>query len=426
MIYPLYKHQEEIINEDRIWHGLFLGTGASKTRIALELAEGATLVVCPKQQKLDRTWEKNAEKFDIVINLKVMSKEEFRRDWETLPAYDTFIIDECHNNLGVVPETRQRKGILIPKTSQIFEATRSYLQKHPPKRFYLCSATPVSKPMHLWAIATLFGKDWDFFKFREKYYFPRLMGQRQIWLPRKDEATKQRLAELVKQLGYTGSLQDYFDVPEQTHKTVHIELSEPQKAAIEAIETSEADPLVKRAKMRTIENGVLYGKAIEEISSTVDKMVDSVQIFPSGKIDYILERAVEFPKMLIFATYTAQIKAIAEALKEEGYSVATLTGKTKDRGNLISNADKSDACIVVAQSSICEGYELPSFPCVIFASKSYRYVHYDQSLGRVLRSNALKKNLYIHLVVPDSCDEDCHNTIQSGADFQEMVMNNEE
>ena len=419
-----YEHQKNILKENKTRHGLFLGTGGGKTRVALELAEGRTLVVCPKQQREDKTWQNNALKFGIKIDLTVISKEDFRRDWRTLGAYDTLIIDECHNNLGVQPEVRQRKNIQIPKTSQIFEATLSFMRTHPPKRFYLCSATPVGKPMNMWAIATLMGEKWDFFAFRSRYYTDIRMGQRRIWIPKKDPETKQRLANVVKRFGYTGTLNDWFDVPEQTHKTVYIDLHDSQKKALKELSQNEADPLVRRTRARTIENGVLYGKKVEAINDKEDRMTNETTIFPSKKIDYILERALEFPKLLIYANYTAQIEEIARVLRAEGYVVSTLTGKTKDR-TFIKKVDEMDRPhIIVAQSSISSGYELPTFPCVIYASKSWRFVDYEQSLGRVLRANALKKNLYIHLVVK-GCDEDCHKAIMSGQDFQEKVMHNE-
>lgn len=435
MIEPLYDHQKKIIDENKLWTGFWLGTGASKTRTALEMCEGKTLVISPKQQREDRMWFKENEKWNTKVDLTGISKEDLRRDWDSLPPYDTVIIDECHNNLGVGTHTVQRKGIQYPYTSQIFEATRQYLAKYPPKRLYLLSATPVSKPMHLFGIATLFGKKWDWFKFREKYYFEL---NRNVWLSRtktksknpsivsQSEILKARLVELTKSFGYTGGLNDFFDVPEQTHKTVNIELTPEQKKAIQKVRDEEADPLVVLGKIRTIENGVSYGKKIIELSPGVDKLVKSVDIFSSAKIDYILERAVEFPKMLIFATYTAQIDQIALKLTEEGFKVVTLTGKTKDRKNLTAEAESTQACIVIAQASIAEGYELPSFPCVIYASKSRRFCHYEQSLGRVLRSNALKKNLYIHLVVQGGSDEECHESILDGKDFQEKVMHTDE
>jgi hypothetical protein len=416
----LYEHQKKIIQEDKKWCGIFQGTGSGKTATCLHLAKDKTLVICPKQQREDKTWEKNAEKFGIKIDLNVVSKEEFRRDYESILQYDTVIIDEAHNCLGILPDTRQRKGVQIPKTSQIFEAVLTYIKKYPPKRFYLLSATPVSKPMHLFAIAKLFGINWNYYEFRAKYYFEVKMGQRRIWLPKNDKATKDKMAEIIKKLGYTGSLNDFFDVPDQTHQEVFVELTPKQKEAIKEQYQNEADPMVRRARIRTIENGILYGKKIEQ-QGLFDVMTNDTKFYPSNKIEYILQRAQEFPKLLIFANYTAQIQAIEHALKKEGYKVSTLTGQTKDRANLLTEAEKDDDHIVIAQSSISSGWEFPSCRCTIFASKSWRSVDYQQSLGRTLRANHLAKNLFIHLIIKGGPDNDCHKAIMSGQDFQERL-----
>lgn len=416
----LYAHQKKIFTEGKKKCGLFTGTGTGKTLLALELSEGSVLVICPKQQRGDKTWQNNAEEFDIILNMKVISKDDMRRDWDSLPAFDTLIIDECHTVLGVTAETRQRNKIQIPKTSQVFEAVLNYIIKHPPKRFYLCSATPVSKPMNIWAIAKLLGCHWDFFAFRQKYYVEIRMGQRRIWIPKKDDHTKNEMARLVKHFGYVGSLNDFFDVPEQTHKTVEIDLSDEQEIALKKLAIEEADPLIRRSRARTIENGLLYGKKVQS-KGNVDILKNHTTLYKSYKIDYILERALEFPKLLIFANYTAQIEEIARVLRKEGYTVSTLTGKTKDR-TFIKKVDESpDSHIIIAQSSMSSGYRFPSAPCVIFASKSWQFLHYEQGLGRVLDSAHLKKNLYIHLVVKGT-DSDCHESILSGADFQERLQ----
>ena len=424
MIPPLYKHQQKIIREDKLKCGLFLGTGASKTRTALEMAEGSTLIICPKQQREDKTWERENEKWGTKVNLAVVSKEDIRKYWEALPKYKTVIIDECHNNLGVMPQyvTKNRKQ--YPKTSQIFQATKNFIQKTNPKRLYLLSATPVPKPMSMWGIGILFGQKWDFAQFRSTYYIEVRMGaSRRVFLPKKTKEAKDRLAKLVQTFGYTGSLNDFFDVPEQTHKTVEIELSGEQKKAMADNAFCEADPLVRRARERTIENGVLYGRQIKELEGKVDLMTNITTLYKSYKIDYILERAQEFPKLLIYANYTAQIEEIAKVLRKNEYNVSILNGATKDRSFIKRVNDSSEPHIIVAQCSISSGYELPTFPCVIYASKSFRFVDYEQSLGRVLRANKLKKNLYIHLVV-EGCDRDCHNTIMSGQDFQEKLTLN--
>lgn len=424
MIPPLYEHQKKIIKENKLKCGLFLGTGASKTRTALVMAEGPTLVVCPKQQRDDETWQRENEKWQTGKDLTVISKEDLRKNWDSLPRFETLIVDECHNNLGVLPMYYQKKNVQYLKTSQIFEATLKWVKKHNPKRIYLLSATPVPKPMSMWGIGTLLGQKWDSAQFRSTYYNEiRIGGMRRVWMPKKDEATKQRLADLVQKFGYTGGLTDFFDVPEQTHKVVEIEPSKEQTKMMNELMFEEADPLVRRARLRTVENGVLYGKKIETLDGKTDKMTNQTKIFKSHKIDYILERALEFPKLLIFANYTAQILEIEKALKAEGYEVSTLTGATKDRSFIRKVNDSPNPHIIIAQSSISSGYELPSFPCVIYASKSWRFVDYEQSLGRVLRSNHLKKNLYIHLVVK-GCDYDCHKAIMSGVDFQERLTLN--
>jgi len=418
----LYSHQKSIIEEDRKVTGIWHGTGGAKTRTTLELAKNTkTLVIMPKQQFLDKTWENNRDKFDIQIDLTTISKETFRRDWEKLPRYETVIIDESHGHFGVLPDTRQKNKVIIPKTSQLFEATLKYIQKIRPDRFYMCTATPVSKPMNVWAIAKLFGKDWDFFKFREKYYIQRKMGYHSIWLPNNSQANKDKLIELIQMFGYVGSLSSWFDVPDQIHKNIFVSLTPEQEKEIRIIKQTEADPMVKRTKLRTIENGCLYESEIETISGNRERLVKKSHVFKNEKIEHILQLALEFPKLLIFANYTAQVHDIADKLEKEGYKVFRLTGQTKDRENLIKEAENLSSCIVVSQSGISAGYELKSVRCTIFASLSNRVLDKIQAEGRTLRADNLQKNLFIHLIVKGGIDELCYNSIEKGVDFSEKI-----
>lgn len=416
-----YDIQKQIITEDKEQSGIFLGTGVGKTLTCLVLAKGRTLIICPKQQMLDRTWEKNNEKFELGRELSVINYDMFWRKWEDYGQFDTVILDEGHRALGVLPETHQRNKIQIPKTSNTFEAIYLYLKAHRPERFYICTATPMAKPMNVWALAKLFGKDWDFFKFRQTFYFPTMMGRRQVWLPRKDDATRMRLADNVKRFGYTGALTDFMDVPEQTHLDVEIELTDEQQKALDLLSQSEADPLIRRSRMRTIENGLLYRQEVEQLSEKEYKMSKTAVHFKNNKIPYILERADEFPKLFVFAAYTAQIHAIAAALTDAGHEVRTVTGATKNRATIFEEVEKMERGVIVIQAGICEGYRVPSAACMIFASKSNRFVHFEQGKGRILDGQHLKKNLYIHLVVKDGTDEACHQAILSGVDFQEKL-----
>lgn len=413
----LYDHAKKIVEENKAYAGLFLGTGSTKTRIALMLACGKTLVICPKTQKEDRNWEREVQKIKkekphFTIDLTVMSRDEFRIRSQSgwTEYFDTIIVDEAHTCLGVTPNVRYVNRQPIPKTSQIFEELGMFIMNTKPKRMYLLTATIMKSPMTVWGAAKLLGQTWDWYEFRDAFYVKLPMPGREVWSPRKDNFTKNRLAEAVKKLGYTGRLQDYFDVPEQTYKTFHVELTEEQKQRIKRAKTEFPDPLVLIGKRHQIENGVLAGDQFNKAES-----------FKNAKIDAIIDLSIEFPRLVVFVKYTAQIAQIASALKDEGKKVLTLEGSTKDRGTVIKEANETEECIVIAQTQISAGWELPQYPVMVFASMSYSMVDRVQGEGRILRANALKKNLYIDLVVKGGVDEAVHKAIRSKKDFDERI-----
>jgi superfamily II DNA or RNA helicase len=415
----LYAHQKAIIDDDPKQKGLFLGTGSGKTRIALMLAEGRTLVICPKTQKEDGNWEREwatiqasqeGDTFGLKRSFKldVVSKEVFRRDYASLPPYDTVIVDEAHTCLGVLPVTRQRNLRIIPKASQLYEALAVYLARHKPERLYLCTATIIRSPMTVWAAAKLFGYDWDFYQFRAMFYTKLPMPGREAWRPKNDDATKDMLGEMVREIGHTGRLQDYFDVPEQTFRTVYVELTEKQRDRIHDMKSEYPEPIVRIGKINQIENGVLSG---DEFSAA--------EFFENNKIEKLLELADEFPRMVVFAKYTAQIRQIEKAF--ENRRICTLTGQTQHRGDLIEYANRQKECIFIAQAQISAGWELPEYPVMVFASRTYSFVDYDQALGRIQRANNIKKNLYINLIARSEVDMAIDDCLKNKQDFNERI-----
>ncbi len=404
----LYDHQKKIVDAEPKQTGLFLGTGSGKTLTALLLARGKTLVICPKTQKEDRNWEREAQKNKLSLDLTVMSKETFRRDAGTLKKFDTIIVDEAHTCLGVTPNTRQRKKVTIPRASQTFEALEAYIELHRPERLYLCTATIMRSPMTVWGAAKLLGKDWDFHQFRHTFYVKLPMPGREVYVVKKDNETKDRLAAAVRKLGFTGRLEEYFDVPDQTYRTVTIELSDDQKRRIKDMKLEFPEPIVRVGKIHQIENGVLSG---DEFSKP--------EVFKNGKIDAILDLAEEFPRMVVFAKYTAQIEQIQKALTEAGFATWTLTGATKDREGVIRQANELDGVFIV-QAQISAGWEVPRTPVMVFASRTYSFVDYDQAIGRIQRANNIKKNLYITLVSGD-VDKAVDMCISQKQDFNERI-----
>lgn len=413
-----YAHQQKILDEDPKKTGLFLGTGSGKTRIALKLARHKVLIIAPKTQvedenwerELDEIWKSKIQQVGQVSTITVVSKEVFRRDWEDIPKFDTVIVDEAHTCLGVTPNTRQRRRVIIPRASQLYEALEGYLAKHKPERLYLVTATVMRSPMAVWAAAQLLGKKLDYFKFRAAFYTRLPMPGREVWAPKRDSKEKDALAKLVRSIGYVGRLEDFFDVPELPPKVEYIPLTAKQIARIKDMPQEYPEPIVRVGKRHQIENGVLAG---DEFSAPEE--------FENGKIERILELASEFPRMVIFARYKAQIAAIQKALTKEGYCTWTLTGDTKDRGGVIRQANELDG-VFIAQAQISAGWELPRTPVMIFASMSYSFVDRIQAEGRIQRVNNIKKNLYIDLVAKgETVDKAVLSAIRDKKDFDERI-----
>lgn len=405
----LYQHQQKIIDEDPKKCGLFLSTGGGKTLTALSLAQGKTLVICPKTTRDDMTWERNLQKLGKNIPLTVISKEDLKRDWKSLPVFDTVIVDEVHTVCGVQPDLTWSKGTSKPRTSQVFEACISFLKKHPPTRLYLLTATPIRSPMSVYGLACLLDRQWNFYEFRSTFYVPVKINRHERWLPKKDAATQVRLGLAVQKLGYTGRLSDWVDVPEQTPFTRQIPLSDEQKQALKEIRLEYPDPLVLVGKRHQIEQGILTGDEF-----------NAPKRFSTGKLEAIEDYYLEFGKILVFAKYTAQIDMIHDYFMSKDVSVYVLDGRTKDRKTLIETAEARDNCIVIAQCSVSAGYELPSFRCTVYASESYSFVDHEQSKGRTLRINNLQKNLYVYLVCGE-IDKAVRNALSLKQDFSEKI-----
>lgn len=398
----LYKHQLDIINEDKKKCGLFLGTGSAKTLTALHLAQGKILVITPKINNEEKNFIRENEKFSLGKDIVQMSKEQFKKYAGDLKRFDTVIVDESHTMAGITPSTRSRNRQIIPRASQLYEVLLAYLRRTNPERIYLLTATPVRNPMTVYGHATLLGANWDFYKFRDTFYFVKKKGYIEFWIPRSDKTTKERLGAVVNKIGYTGQLSNYFDVPEQIYKTIKVEPTKEQTQKIEEAELDYPNPIVLIGKQHQIENGIYENEIIKD-----------------NKMEVLEDLVLEFPKIIFIAKYTNQIEKIKGHFKDK--KVIVISGQTKNRNEAIAEAEKLDECIVIIQSQVSAGYELPNFPTMVFVSMSYSVVDRIQAEGRILRANHLKKNLYITLITTGGIDEAVLKSINNKTDFNEKI-----
>jgi predicted helicase len=110
-------------------------------------------------------------------------------------------------------------------------------------------------------------------------------------------------------------------------------------------------------------------------------------------------------------------------LESKGKKVFLISGEVKNRDAVVGEVERTPECIVLIQAACSVGFELPSVPIMIFASLSFSHVDHMQALGRILRINKLKKNLYQYLVVKDGVDEAVYKCIMNKQDFHIALYN---
>lgn len=392
----LYNHQQAIIDKNPKKHLIAFGTGTGKTLTSLALAhhnQVAVLIIVPKALKIN--WQRNIDKFEGVLCYQIISKEEFRRDWDMIKPYSALIIDEFH--------------FFANLKSGMSKALIKYQRKHNPKYVWGLTATPYcSSPMNIYSLATHLGHKWSYWTFFNKFFYNVPMGGRTIPMVKKN--IEKDIADLVKQIGTTCSMEECVDVPDQVFETVYLELTDEQKKAIKEID--EPQHIVRWTKAHEIENCALKGD--EYIGPT---------FFDGLKNDYIATFSDENPKFAVICRYNLQIEMLYKLLIKKGKKVFVINGAVKNRDEIVQEVEKTDECVVLIQASCSVGFEIPSVPIMIFGSLSFSFVDYQQAIGRIHRINKLKKNVYLHLVIKDGVDEAVYDCIMRKQDFDIAIYN---
>lgn len=389
----LYAHQENLLLKNPKKVLLCWDTGTGKTRAALEYVNknhggGATLVVCPKALK--ENWKREAKKWGVEA-IFVKTKEEFRRDWETLPYFNKLVIDEAHHFAG--------------RKSQMSKNLGKYIKKHGPARILLLTATPYrSSPWDIFILAKHLGYYINYFEFEDQFFSRQYVGRgRQVPVVRDD--IEEDIADIVRGFGDIVHIEDCADIPEQTFEVEAFPLTRPQEKLKK--DTYDTNPIVRYTRHHEIENGVLVSDGY-----TPDMMNISCL-----KNERILELCEDNKKIIIVCRYNLQIDMLEELLSSKfKRPVYVIRGRVKNRDSVVQEAEAASEAIVLIQAACSEGYELPSYPVMVFASLDYSYVNYKQMLGRIQRLNKLKKNYYLHLVT-NGIDTAVYNAIMKKQSF---------
>jgi len=391
-----YKHQNEILKDPRKKLVLAWDTGTGKTFGADLLNEKhnvKSIVIVPKSNK--EKWDFMTEKGHYVV-----TKEYFRDHMDEMIStsksmgLNGITIDEGHFFAGV--------------KSGMTKSLKAYSDKMNPEYVWILTATPVlSTPWNVYTLAVHCGMNPNYVKFRKMFFVQVRMGMRTIWKPKKniDHLLHALLIKFTVWVDFEDVARDNdleYDVSQQTKKEVFFHQPIDQIKA-KALLTEEGIALW--TKKHTVENGFYDDEYL------------GLSTYEDPKLTHILSTAKKNRKLAVICRYHRQIDRYKEALENDGHRVFVIKGGVKDIEGLCAKLDAMDEVIVIIQSNVSEGYELPSFPYAIFASLSFAYKDYKQMFGRFLRVNAITPTHVDILLMVDGIDIDVYKSVSNKENF---------
>lgn len=373
-----FAHQQKLLDANPKKWMLNWSVGTGKTPAAIWLADKnklKTLIICPKYLKLN--WLREIERFsDNPKRFTIIHKEEFKKLCQKLPKYDCIICDEIQFFLGI--------------KSQMHKSICWYLKKHQIEYFYgLSGSVYLSSPWNVYCLGKIFGKEWNYVKFREYFFFRLKLGRLQIYRPKSN--IEKPIAQIVNSLGNSVKLEYCVDIPDSVYEKEYFKLNKKQQEAIDNL--TDITAIQRFTHIHSIENSCLKG----------DGYVDD-RYFDSDKTDRILELIESNPKIAIVCRYNGQIRFLVGKVKYK--EIYIINGNTKDKQVVVDNINNSDNSVVFIQSATSTGYNLWSIPLMVFASNSFAYADRVQCEGRIRRINHPEKRTYIDLITENGIDEE--------------------
>lgn len=261
----------------------------------------------------------------------------------------------------------------------------------------------------------------SFYKFKKKYAIMGGYGGYEI----KGYRNLEELAEKAHNIAYRVTKDEALDLPETIDQNLYCDLSEKSKKYYKEMEeeffiTIGDDEvtapiiLTKLLRLQQITGGFIPTEEGKIIETNSEKLILIKEFLEDYNKD----------KLIIFARFKPEIKAIKEVSEKAGYTTKTLTGDTEDRGKLINNFqnEKDPQVLIIQVQTGGLGITLTATDTVIFYSMNFSYADYEQAKARVHRIGQNKTVNYIHFITKDTVDEDIMQALIEKRDIADLVV----
>lgn len=265
----------------------------------------------------------------------------------------------------------------------------------------------------------------NFFKFRNKYAIMGGYGGYQYLGAQNIED----LAGKAHSIAYRVTKGEALDLPEELTQnrycsldkssTIYQEMDKEFVATIE--EQSEIQKIVapivitKMLRLQQITGGFLplEDNTITQVGS------EKLNAFSDFLEDYPKDQ-----KLVVFARFIPELRALKEICEKQGFTTGLLTGATKNRGELVNSfqEDPNPQVLLIQIQTGGLGITLTKASTAVFYSCDFSYANYEQAKARIHRIGQEQKVTYIHFVAKDTIDEVILEALESKRDVAELVV----
>ncbi len=267
----------------------------------------------------------------------------------------------------------------------------------------------------------LFGE--NFRKFRDRYA---IMGGYQGYQV-VGYQNLEELADRAHSIAYRVTKDEALDLPEIVHQNLYAEL---EPAAMRQYKQLAKESILKLGS-ETVTAPIVLTQLmkLQQITGGFIKIEeDNVVQISKAKLGVLKDKVEDLiesgKKIVIFARFLSEIEAISGILNELNVKHHTLTGQTKDRGELINDFQNNPEtrAFVINPKAGGTGITLTAADTAIFYSKDYSLETYLQALARIHRIGQERKVTILHIVAQGTVDEAITERLKEKKDLADLVV----
>jgi SNF2 family DNA or RNA helicase len=273
---------------------------------------------------------------------------------------------------------------------------------------------------------TIFGT--SFYAFRNRYAVMGGYGGKQV-------VGYQNLDELIRKahsIAFRVTKEEALDLPEQIDQYQYCEL-EPEAARLYNEIKKQSYAELENEQEITVRNVLTRLLRLQQITGGfVNTDAGIQQHVSSAKLNLLKEVVADIidagKKVVIFARFLPEIKAILKILEDMRLEYSYITGEVpnEQRGEQVRafQEDPNRKVFVAQIQTAGLGITLHAADTAIFYSVDFNYANYSQARARIHRIGQKNNCTYIHLIAKNTVDEHVLKALQRKEDIAKMVVDN--